>query len=357
MDTVNKDIERYKTNAVIICLIIAYTMMRFRLNGQYVEVTFAKLTAFSVIKPYAYRVLLPMLAHFLSPIASLHTIYLIFELVFVSLTTIVCKRLFLHYFNDKQATLFSLLFLLCLCLVYIINYRFAIGQKGTFFFPYDTPAVFFTLLGFYLCLKKNYVGLYLAIIVATLNRESSLLMVLLIPALSYGQKTSWQKPFSIALCCYVFVRALVAMALRNQAGNVAELYNLTSHYPHLTENVYFLLQKDFYTWLMAEMAFLPILWFMLSDFIPSSLQRVKYVALFYVLLMFVVGKIIEGRIFGEVVALLYLPCMIGVNNFLQGNYQQAPATTVRTWLSRQVVILTLSVCFIASVVFFVKTAN
>ncbi len=354
---INQDIERYKKNTLTVLMIIAYTFMHYRLNGLYTETTFEKLTAFQVIKPYANRLLLPILAHELQTLLPLPYLYLIFEATFVSLIVFVTRKLFCLYCDSKESYFYSLLFIGILCLVYIINYRFAAGREGTFFFPYDTPAVFFTLLGLYLVLTKQLFWVYILVPIATLNRESSLLIILMLPALFSGTKTPWIKPFLITSFIYGLTRIIIAFLLRHHQGSVAELYNLHSHYPHLTENIYFLMQRDFFTWILAEMGFLPLIWFTFSNYIPKALKHLKFVVLFYIIALFIVGNIIEGRLFGEVVAILFLPSMLAIKNYLNNNLQDIDATNIPSWISKQAVPLILIFTFFMAIMFFIYTAK
>lgn len=352
------DLERYKLNTLIAFMIIAYTSMRFYLNAQYLNVTFQKMVAFDVIKPYAYRVLFPIIAHYVSPLIGVYSFFYCIELLGVIALFYCTSQLGKLYFDEKLSLLFSLLLLVLLSLTYIINYRYAIGGKSTFFFPYDTWALVFTVLGLLLCLKQRFLWLYGLIIVATLNRESSLLIICMLPALYAGKKVRWIRPFLISFLLYVIVRGVVSYALRFHDGQLAELYNLNSGYAHLTDNMYFLLQKNYFLWLMAEMSYMPLLWFAFSNYIPKALLRLRFIALLYVLSLFVIGNIIEGRIWGEAVVLLYLPVMLGLKNWLI-DHPITLTTDLRglALIEHYFAITLLFIAFVSGVIFFKITSG
>lgn len=328
---VETDSERYKLNTLIILMIIAYAYMHFSLNGLYVDTTFDKLVAFTVRKPYVYRVLIPWLAHFLEPFLSLAESFFLLELLTVSLLYLSVVKLFKTTFQKREATLFSLLFFIFLSLTFIINYRFIIQQPGTFYFPYDTPAVLFTILGLHFCLRKQFICLYPLIILATLNRESSILIVFMLPALYMGTRARWFPPFCINLILYGFVRVLIGVLFFSHGGEWMELTHQTMHISHLVKNMAALIERQALLWFIAEMAFMPALWFAVSNYIPRTLKGLRFIALFYIIGLFLVGNILEGRIWGETVALLYYPTMLGIKNWLNGHPASLPTDqTVRS---------------------------
>lgn len=340
------DLQRQKQQVLAASVVIAYAFMHFFLNGQYTEVTFSKLIAFDVIKPYAYRVLLPAVGYLAKPIAPPFYVFFILEVFFSWLIYFSMRRLCEKFFKPNQAFLLTLLFFLCLSLVFIINYRFAVERCGTFFFPYDTPAVAFTTLGLYLCLEKKFPWLYALIAVATLNRETSVLVCLMLPALYHKQLKVWLKPFIVSMTIYLLIRLSISWLLRLHGGSVIEIHNLNSGFPHLSENMFFLLNRYYLFWIFAEMAFLPVVLFTFYDYVPKTLASLKYVAAAYVIGLFIVGNIIEGRIFGEVTAILFLPSACAIHNWLLSKpVIKAYPTSITGALRRMGVPLFFGLCF------------
>lgn len=310
------DIERYKLNILIILLIVAYTFMHFSLNGIFVDTTFDKLVTFSVNKPYVYRVLTPWLARCLMPWLNRDESFFLIELISVIGLFFCVYQLFKSTFEQRAALLYALLFFIFLTLTFIVNYRFIIYQPATLYFPYDTPAMLFTTLGLYLSLQKKFTWLYPLMIIATLNRESSVLILMLLPALYYKTDTPWQRPFLVSTILYTLVRLIIMLIFKSHSGDWMELTHHAMHVPHVIKNIAVLLERHAFLWFLAEMAFMPVFWFAVSSYIPKPLRGLRFIALFYIIGLFLVGNILEGRIWGETVALLYFPTMIGVKNWL-----------------------------------------
>ena len=257
----------------------------------------------------------------------------------------------------RASKAYSLLLLILLSIVYVVNYRLANGGAVALFYPYDTPALVFTILGLHLSLQKEWSWLYLLMVVATLNRESSLLILLMVPALYLGSESSWQKPTLVLGLVYLATRYIVSNLLEDKAGVVMEYANQKSGYPHLTENIYFLLQKNYWLWLMNEFVFFPVIWLVLNHYIPRNLLRLRFVAYAYIIGLFIVGNITEARIWGEAVIILYLPILLGIKHWVSGTVQLRPTgmNHLQT-LEHYAIPCSLLALFIGGCFFFLHTA-
>jgi hypothetical protein len=138
----------------------------------------------------------------------------------------------------------------------------------------------------------------------------------MLPALYVQTKVRWTKPFIMSLILYCLVRLMIVYLFRFHEGRFMELDYQGFDVSHLHWNMFVLINKQYILWFMAELAFMPMLWFAFSQYIPPALSRLRFIVLAYVIGLFIVGNIIEGRIFGESVALMYYPIMMGIRHWL-----------------------------------------
>ncbi|VEB39488.1 hypothetical protein [Legionella cherrii] len=313
----NKDFLRYKSRFITIALLLGYAFLHYTLTRPFIETTFDQLLNFSIPFPYAQRVLVPLLVYPFSllPIQP-GTCFFLAEWLFTSLMYLGIYQLLRFEFNARQAQLLSWLFILLLPLVLVINYRFTVGRAATFFYPADTPAIFFTALGFLWCLRAQWLYFVPLVFLATFNRESSILMVLLIPALHWQKLREVFRPLVFSFFAYITARIIILMSLRGIPGKLIEWNAYNSPNSHFEMNL---------EWLFADLnlfmfcfcfAGLPLFWFGFYDYIPKTYRPLRYVAAFYFIGLLLVGNFIEPRIFGEIIALLYLPVCIALRNWI-----------------------------------------
>lgn len=200
---INRDILRYKVNFLTLALLFSYAYIHVTLTGVYVDTQLKELTEFSVRLPFGQRVLIPGLVHYLHHLLPFEVDQLFFltEWLFVSLLYFALRRLLTRHFEFKVAQCLSWLFILLLPLVTVINYRFTTGGEATFFFPWDTAALFFIVAGLELCLAGRWFLFIPWVFLATLNRETSIILILFIPALYWPQQKWHFKPFFFCIMC------------------------------------------------------------------------------------------------------------------------------------------------------------
>ncbi|MFC7781994.1 hypothetical protein [Legionella taurinensis] len=316
----NKELFRYKTAFVTWVLVISYAYMHVRLTGIYIDTDLEKLMNLSARLPFGQRMLVPALANGLHRILpwSPEEIFFLLELFFVSLLFFTLKRLFQFAFNKNQSELFSWFFLLLLPLMSVVNYRFTTQGEATFFYPYDSACLFFMALGFLLCLQKRWVAFTLVVLVATFNRESSVLLVLLIPALHSQERRGMLKPLAAAALAYAFARLMILFLVRHLPGAWTEWYFLSFAETHFHSNLIWLFNQQHLLLFMFCFAGLPLFWFAFYDYIPRRYRPLRYVAFFYFTALLFIGNFIEARVFQEILMLLYLPVCIAISRWVSG---------------------------------------
>ena len=314
----NKELLGYKYHFITIVLLLGYAFMHTQLTGFYSALSFNDLMDFSVRLPFGQRVLVPGLVNLVARILPLEAEHLFFlmEWIFISLFYFALFSLIQREFTRPQARLLSWLFILLLPLVTVVNYRFQSGGVATFFYPSDTAALFFMAIGFFLCLKEQWILFVPLVFLATLNRESAILLVLMIPALHWQKRREIIKPIAYSLLAYILARLAILWFLAGVPGELMEWYANDRVTTHFASNLHWLLSKQNILLLMFCFAGLPLFWFAFIYYIPKRFRPLRYVALFYFMGLLLVGNFMEARIFSEIVVLLYFPVCIGLKNWL-----------------------------------------
>ncbi|KTD51915.1 hypothetical protein Lqui_0759 [Legionella quinlivanii] len=316
----NRDLFRYKLRFISIALIFGYAFMHVKLTGVYDGATLDEMINFTARLPFGQRMLVPALARGLSYILPIGTdqLFFLLELLFVSSFFIALFHLLRTEFSIDEARLLSWFFLLLLPLMSIINYRFTIDGEASFFYPADSASLFFMTMGFLFCVKEQWRWLVPLIFIATFNRESSILLVLLIPALHWQQLKKVQAIFGLALITYLLARLLIVLLTYKLPGTYSEFYFRDTSHTHFEANLLWLLEDNNLLFFIYCLCGLPLFWFGFHDYIPPQYQPIRYVALIYFIGLLLVGHFMEARIFNELLILLYIPVSIAVSRWVSG---------------------------------------
>ncbi len=314
----NNDLLRYKFRFLTFILLLGYACIHIQLTGIYSELSVNGIADFSARLPYGQRLLVPTLINLIKPILpfEVSTLFFLMEVLFISLFFVALLHLLQQEFNLRQAKLLSWLFILLLPLITVVNYRFQRNGLATFFYPYDTAALFFIAMGYLLCLRAQWLYFCLWVFLATLNRESSILLVLMVPALHFQQLKAVLKPTLFALLAFLLGRVFILFFVQETPGSLWEWRQPNGQTTLFVDNLNWLLNEQ--NWLLFIYCFagLSLFWFAFYDFIPSRYRPLRYVALVYFLALALVGRFMEARIFSEIVVLLYLPVCVAIKNWL-----------------------------------------
>jgi hypothetical protein len=315
-------------------IIITVTYLHFFLTVPGFPANLELLTELNATKPYGQRVLVPLMVRALPSFLRLEYYYAFIECIFLGAIyqTIIClgKR----YFSQRLSHLVGLIFLSALPTLYVINYYFcALHLSAAFYYPYDVPAIFFVFLSLYLSVQKRWGLFYLSIVMATLNRESSIINVLLPLALYWNTNTKFRRPVCISFLLYVVTRAMIEVFLLQQAAGAIMMFFHEGGETQLSRNLALFFHQKVACQLLAELLFLPVFFVLFSRYIPRELHRLHIIAVLYGIALFYFSFIIEARVWQEVVALLYLPVIIGARNWLTGRVQvpNEPVTGFQFW--------------------------
>ncbi|WP_131793009.1 hypothetical protein [Legionella birminghamensis] len=347
---VNSDLFLYKTRFISFVLLFGYTFLHTRLTVIYVQVTLDQMLGFCARMPFAQRLLVPALAKLLSDFLpfSAASLFFLLEFLFTAAFFFSLQALLRTQLPRKTSLMGSWLFLLLLPLLSVVNYRFMYGGPATFFYPADTASLFFMSLGFLLCLQKRWPLLLLWIFLATFNRESSILLVLLIPALHWKDKTSI-KPFIAGTMLYILARLIILFLTRSSPGPLTEWYDQYFGHTYFETN---------FNWLFRQMGIflisfcfmgLPLPWFAFIDYIPLQLRPIRFIAVCYFLGLLLIGNFPEVRIFHEIVILLYLPVCMAIYRWIKQEppFTEPAGSPLLYFLNRYAVSLILLIIIMA----------
>ncbi len=317
----NQEVFEYKKRFLTMTLLFSYAYLHIHLTAFFAETTLKKCLEFNTPLPFAQRLLMPMLAHGLHIVCKLPIFYSFFlcEWLFTVLLYLSLKRLLRTEFDKKHAELLTWLFFLLLPLVYVVNYRASnqYGFMAALYYPWDTPTLFFMATGFLWCIQQKWSALIVWIALATLNRESSILLCFIIPLLHWPDKTRIVKPFCYALGAYGLTRLIILWWLNKTFGHIVELHAYQSFVPLFVVNLDWLFNKQNIFFYLFCFAGLPWAWFVFYDYIPYRYRLLRFLLLIYFISLLFVGLYHETRIYGELIILLYLPVAVAIKNWLQ----------------------------------------
>lgn len=335
---------RRKIAFTTIVLLLGYTYLHTKLTGVFIDTDLSSMSQLSIRLPFAQRLLVPLMAHGLLKIIPLNVdeIFFLLEWLFVSLFFFTLRALLSTSFNQKQAQLLSWLFILLLPLLSVVNYRYTISGVATFFYPYDSASLFFMTAGLLLCLQSRWALFMPLLFLATLNRESSVLLVLLIPVLYWREPARMIWPLIVGILIYTLAHCLIMYYLSDLPGQYAEWCPHNSLFSHVRINLTWLFDNQNILFFAFCFAGLPLFWFTFYDYIPLQLRPIRYLTLFYFLILLQVGSFPEIRIFNEIIILLYYPICLAIKHWLSGDEEYPQGSGILYYIDRYAIIAALS---------------
>jgi hypothetical protein len=314
----NEDLFRYKTQFLTVVLLLGYAFLHTKLTGVDINTPLDDLINLSVPLPFSQRLFVPVLANFICrflPIGVVNIFFLL-EWLFISLSYFALLSLLRYEFEQRPAQLLAWLFILLLPLTTVVNYYYTIGGEVDIFYPWDSSTLFFMAFGFLLCLRAQWRYFIPLVFLATLNRETSILLVMMVPALNWQKRYAVIKPMIFSMLAYILARLLVLLIVHGASGEPLEWNYHETTYTNFELNLFWLLHQQFILLFMFCFAGLTLFWFAFYDYIPLQYRPLRYVALFYFLALLLVGRLMEGRIFIEIMVMLYLPVCVALSHWL-----------------------------------------
>lgn len=175
-------------------LAVAYAALRFGANVETVHAPLDALTAGDAVLPFQYRALVPWLVRAAvegAPAASAldpRVLYGVVEWASAFGVYAGCVYLVGPFVRAPATARVA-------ALGVFVPLAFNLGgpwRYNAIYFPYDTPSVAFFALGLGLLLRRRYWAYYVLFAVATLNRETTCFLTLAHIALLFGKERPWR---------------------------------------------------------------------------------------------------------------------------------------------------------------------
>jgi hypothetical protein len=196
---------------------------------------------------------------------------------------------------------------------YMAYFTYILNFGPHFLLPYDLPSLFFFCTGFYLLVMRRALLLIPLIAVATLNRETSLFLILFYLVFEIpGRSDQHRRGVVIARAAGMMVAwiAMRAIVLHLYGHNPMDNGNRIGSL-HLWQNLSFLVKPQHWPAFASIFGFtLPMVVAARRYLEPGFLRRGLIVIGVWFALMLFVGVLIEIRIFGELIS--YMSIAMGV---------------------------------------------
>jgi len=274
--------------AVYVVIVVAsawhFSEMRFRFNVEYrAQAPVQQLLAYTADRPFQYRVLMPVLINAVPDFLIDRVKPRLFAFEFLAtMGVILVFRQWLRRFFDNGAP--------------GLHYNFVFPRNTPIWFPSDIPSVFFFTLGLVLIHEKRWTLFYPLFILATLNRETSCFLTI-VYFLAYLQEYR-TRDFWIHLLGQtgLWFAIKVGLFLRFQDNGGQLVYH------HLDENLSFLVTPSAWPTLLSSLGFTGVIAIAGFPYLKDPfVRRAMLVIIPFGLGMFLVGRIIEMRIYGELI--------------------------------------------------------
>lgn len=313
----------------ILLVSISYTCLRFTLNIEYGGATWKMLYELVAPVPFGNRILVPLLSRPLVAVDfDIKIAFMFWEVAFSILLIYSLFRVFRLYLDDKWSRLFSLLIFLFLPLAFLLKFKWPI------FYPYDTAAMAFIILSMYLVLKERWMLLVILVAIATLNRESSILVPLIFAAM-YADKMATKRFFHILILlssAYIAVRiGLMEITRSNPHPYGGQMAFVAGDHLRINTNLYWFIRNPVNPFIfLGSIGFTPLFVVLLRKSIPQHIMNLALVCGVYIFMLAFIGNLYESRIFGEVLVIAYVMICLGTYSYLNETVLPAPNSSLRS---------------------------
>jgi hypothetical protein len=294
---------------------LQFTIIQFSFCKEAERATLYSLLNNSADVPFQYRMLVPWLVNVLynlnlpfldSPIR----LFQVVEFIFTFLLIITyCSYVSLFIKNDMITYIISLV------IFFILPFNFIFYTKinEALYYPSDIPSIFFFTLGLLLIFKKNWFLYYLAFIIATFNRETTIFLTFICLVTSIEKNKLF---FGLLNCILqVFIWLLIKISLgilyaKNPGPGQFIIFLFINLAMFINPAKFSILTTNFgFTWIV------PVLYFRLikNDFVKRSLL----VVFPFFLVMIMVGNLTELRIYGELIPVVVTAFLLIIRNLFE----------------------------------------
>jgi hypothetical protein len=283
-----------------------FKMIYVQTTQEYVRSTLVLLTAFQAARPFQYRVLLPLIVHFCQKIIPLDTHFAYQWLTLLSTVGLfLAFRTYLGLFLPAAWCRFATLGLL-----YPLAWNYCV--LGTYYYAADIPAILFFVLGLIAIYRKHWGIYYVIFILACLNRETSIFLVI-----AYLLTLTGRPRFS-QVTAHVLAQAVIWLGIKHIltlafAANPGEPI-FENHWASNMQRIMALLHGDRHMVQVATGTFgavwllIPLAWAAQ----PVFFKRLLLLVIPFLVGMSIVGNLDEVRIYNELIPILLAPALFSL---------------------------------------------
>lgn len=321
--------ERWLWLGVVAAVAVGYAVLRVTMNEQFRPASWARLLEFRAPLPFGHRVLVPLLARpWVDAGFSTALVLGVFEAVAAGALAIGTAWTLRPTLGPRHSGAAAVALLLLLPWLFLLPHRWPI------FYPWDTPAMALLVVGVGLVQRERWRWLMIVAAVAALNRESALLLPLVVLGCAARDERGWRPLVALAagvLAVVLAVRLTVAVAWPDNPGDAVHL-RVEGQY-RLLHNLDWLRRPANFASTVVSLGLWPLLWPLLARYVEPGVRRLWTIAWLYTGALLVVANIYEPRAFGEPLALAFVPTVIGVVAWMRGEGPGAQAgPPVPQWL-------------------------
>jgi len=230
-------------------------------------------------------------------------------------------KVFSLHIGERWAKTFSLTFIYILPLLFLLQFKWLI------YYPYDTLAMAFIVLGVFFMLEEKWFYLSCILLIATLNRESSILIAMIFSVV-YIDRLSIKKFVTIMstlFLIYFIIRwGIHLRTIDNPAPYKGAMAFIFENNWRVNNNIKWLFNAENILILLSTFGWLPLFYFKLKPYIPEHMKRFHITAYIYFAVLLFIGNLYEPRIFGEIIIVLYMPLALALYSYLQNTAIPAP---------------------------------
>jgi len=280
-----------------------FAELRFALNVPYgAQAPLDALLAYEADRPFQYRILVPFLVNGIPGWLIEKPVARFFAIEFLAtLGTVFAFRAWLRRFfsDDLLRSLLSLLIVPCMV------YSFVLPRDTPLWFPWDIPSVLVFALGLLFLHEKRWWLFYPLFVLGTLNRETTCFLTIIFFLGHWDDRRTrayWLHCMSQTLL-WVAIKIVLMWAFQDRGGQVV--------YHHIGENWALLGRLSSYPLLLSSMGFTAVLVAAGYPLVRDPFVRRGLLCLvpFHVGL-FLVGRLLETRIYGELIPLTLCATML-----------------------------------------------
>ncbi|HVP56825.1 MAG TPA: hypothetical protein VMU02_01910 [bacterium] len=310
---------RIVTMACYASVALLFTALHFRLSAPWSAADYARFAGPPSQWPveettFKLRLLTPLLARALTVAFGANAEWVFKSLAWASVLLLLA--FYRRYLSNFLAPKFSNLF--ALALVYPLVWNFCL--LNSLYFPFDIPSILFFVMGLHFIYRRNWFAYYPTLVLAALNRETSVFLIFVFGVTLYDSMTHRSLVWHLVAQAAIWA-GLKAMIFLTVSGNSAVLTK-----SHLGTNLRVLgdmvaLRGNFIRdWGKLVLAFggtwLVLPW--LGRRQPAYLRRCLLVIIPFIVLALFKGVIDEVRLYGELVPVVFTPIVYSIAQGLGG---------------------------------------